>query len=175
MAALPFPQQPPFSGLSPLSSKNFGTFWSDSIFGRSYPLPHLIRWGERVPTLCHSSNFCNMFILKHSFRYETKLICDLDQNSFGVHLLYKFYIVYILLNRHIDTFFTVLSYWLPLLIFSEALPSGLIFVIKDHAFLIILHCSSKELVKQFLLSFHCVIADHCWLSLTASFENLQPD
>ena len=62
-----------------------------------------------------------MFILKHSFRYETKLICDLDQNSFGVHLLYKFYIVYILLNRHIDTFFTRLLYFTESLNFTTPL------------------------------------------------------
>ena len=34
---LPFLQQPPFQGLSPLFSKIFGTPQSDSIFGRSYP------------------------------------------------------------------------------------------------------------------------------------------
>ena len=37
---------PPFSGLTPLSSKKFRTpFPSDLIFGRSYPPPPLIRGG----------------------------------------------------------------------------------------------------------------------------------
>ena len=45
--------KPPFSGLSPLSSKTFCTPLSDSIFGRSYhpsPPPLLIGWG-RVSTM----------------------------------------------------------------------------------------------------------------------------
>ena len=49
--------------------------------------------------MCHSSNFCNMLVIKPLRYYETKLIFDLDENAFGLHLLYKFYIVYIL-----DTF-----------------------------------------------------------------------
>ena len=40
-----------------------------------------------------------MLVVKPLRYYETKLIFDLDENAFGLHLLYKFYIVYTL-----DTF-----------------------------------------------------------------------
>ena len=53
----------------------------------------------------------------------------------------EFYRVYIL-----DTFITMLSYWLLFLIFrTNALPSGLVFAINDHAFLITPRCRPKEL------------------------------
>ena len=55
--------------------------------------------------------------------------------------MYEFYRVYIL-----DTFITMLSYWLLFLIFhTNALPSRLVFAINDHAFLITPRRSPKEL------------------------------
>ena len=41
-------------------------------------------------------NFCNFLIVKAQRYYETKSVFDLDSNTFGLHLLYRFYIVYIL-------------------------------------------------------------------------------
>ena len=54
VAILPFLHQPPFSGLSPLSSKNFGTLPSDSIFRRSNPAcnkggPPTMGWHPQAP------------------------------------------------------------------------------------------------------------------------------
>ena len=51
-----------------------------------------------------SSNFCNILIVKPLKYSEIKLIFDFDQNTFGLHLLYKLYTIYIL-----DTFYSASS------------------------------------------------------------------
>ena len=54
-----------------------------------------------------SSNLYNMFIVERLRYCETKTIFDLDSDTFELHLIHKFYIVYI-----VDTFITTLSFWL---------------------------------------------------------------
>ena len=71
------------------------------------------------------------------------MIFDLDEHTIRLHLLYKFYIIY-----KLDTLITMLFYWQLFLIFcTKALPSGLIFAVNYHAFLITSSRSPKELLK----------------------------